>query len=92
MQAWRIHKLFETKGEEKVQIGGAIVAMHIGAVNGSLHGISVEPVNEQVSGEFEYPGSVRMQVADRVVWLELDELEAFMQLLKVASDAALKVS
>ena len=47
MEKWRVHKLIDTNEEtgEKLEIGGGIVRMQIGAVNGSLHTINVSPVS-----------------------------------------------
>lgn len=91
MEKWRLHKLFEIgEGEEKQQIGGAILQMKIGAVNGSLSTIDVIPLSQKEREESGSTAFVKMQVADRVVWMEPDEVEALVELLKLAHDASLK--
>ena len=60
---------------EKYQIGGDIVRMRIGAVNGPLHAISVSPASvEDMNEEYWEDSFVRLQVADRVVWMETEEV------------------
>ena len=93
MENWRIHRLIETDEEtnEKSQIGGSIVRMRIGAVNGPLHTIDVSPVlTERMMEETWEDSFVRLQVADRVVWMDLDEVQALVNLLSLAYDASLR--
>lgn len=91
MEEWRIHRLYEsTESGERYQVGGAITELKIGAVNGSLSEISVTPVSEDERDEFRSVAFMRMQVADRVVWMEPDEVETLVELLKIAHDASLR--
>ena len=93
MEKWRMHRLIETDDEtgEKSQIGGGIVRMRIGAVNGSLDTIDVSPVSAEEMKEESWEDSfVRLQVADRVVWMEPEEVQTFIELLYLAHDASLR--
>jgi len=93
MEEWRVHKLIETDDEtgESSEIGGGIVRMRIGAVNGSLHTIDVSPVSvEEMKKETWEDSFVRLQVADRVVWMEPEEVQSLIELLKLARDASLR--
>ncbi len=93
MEQWRYHQLIETDDEtgEKSQIGGGIVRMRIGAINGPLHEINVSPVSvEEMKEEFWEDSFVRLQVADRVVWMEPEEVRTLIKLLKLACNGSLK--
>ncbi len=93
MEKWRVHRLIETNDEtgKKCQTGGGIVRMQIGAVNGSLHTIDISPVPvEQMREEFWDGQFVRLQMADRVVWMEGEEVQTLIELLKLAHDASLR--
>jgi len=93
MEKWRVHKLIDTNEEtgEKSQIGGGIVRMQIGAVNGSLHTIDVSPVSvEEMKEESWEDQFVRFQVADRVVWMEPEEVQILIDLLRLAKDVSLE--
>lgn len=93
MEKWRVHRLIETDDEtdQQSQIGGGIVRMRIGAVNGSLHTIDVSPVSsEEMKEELWEDSFVRLQVADRVVWMEPEEIQTLIELLKLAHDASLR--
>jgi len=92
MEKWQIHKLIETDEQgEEFQIGGAIHRLRINAINGSLHEVSVAPVSVEeieaglVDGQF-----VRVQIADRLVMLEPDEVEELLRLFQLAYNAALQ--
>lgn len=91
MEEWRVHRLIETDDEtgKKSQIGGGIVRMRIGAVNGPLHTIDVSPVSVEEMREEGWEDSfVRLQVADRVVWMKPEEVQTFIELLTLALDAS----
>lgn len=93
MEKWRVHRLIEADDEtgEESQIGGGIVRMRIGAVNGSLHTIDVSPVSvEEMKEEFWEDSFVRFQVADRVVWMEPEEVQTLIDLLTLAHDVSLR--
>ena len=93
MEKWRVRRLIETDDEtgEKSQIGGGIVRMQIGAVNGSLHTIDVSPVSvEEMKEEAWEDQFVRFQVADRVVWMEPEEVQTLIELLNLAHDVSLE--
>ena len=81
MEDYRLHKLLE----DGVQIGGAIIELPIGAVNGPLNTVSVKPVPEEEQVNLEF---IRLQVADRVVWMDFSETENLINLLKLAYNAA----
>ena len=86
MELWRLHRLYdvdETSGVQ-TQIGGAIVDMKIGGVNGSLSEISVTPITKAEQEEFDTSSFVRMQVADRAVWMEPNEVQTLLELLSMA--------
>ena len=85
MEKYRLHKLMENN----VQIGGAIVELHIGAVSGPLNTVEVRPVMEEERVNTEF---VRLQVAGRVVWMDFSETENLINLLKLAYNAALSSS
>lgn len=91
MEKWRVSKLIERddKTGKEFQIGGGIVQMQIGAVNGPLDTINVSPVSvEEMKGEYWESSFVRFQVADRVVWMETKEVEVLIELLELAHDAS----
>ena len=91
MEEWRLHRLIEKDDHtgEKYQIGGGIVRMRIGAVNGPLHAINVSPISVEDMNEEHWEDSfVRLQVADRVVWMEKEETQALIDLLVLAHNAA----
>ena len=91
MEKWRVHKLMTDETGEECQIGGGIVRMQIGAVNGSLHTIDVSPVPvERMMEETWDDQFVRLQVADRVVWMEPEEVQTLIELLGLALDASLR--
>jgi len=93
MEKWRVHRLIETddKTGEKSQIGGGIVRMRIGGVNGPLHMINVEPVSVEDMKEETWEDSfVRFQVADRVVWMDTEEVQTLIELLTLAHDVSLQ--
>ncbi len=92
MEKWRVHRLIETDDEtgEKSQIGGGIVRMRIGGVNGPLDMIDVSPVSvEQMEEDAWEDQYVRFQVADRVVWLDPEEAQTLIELLTLAHDVSL---
>jgi len=93
MEKWRVSKLIETDDEtgEKSQIGGGIVRMRIGGVNGPLDTIDVSPVSaEEMKEEAWEDQYVRFQVADRVVWMEPEEAQTLIELLTLAHDTSLE--
>jgi len=93
MEQWRVRRLIETDDEtgEKSQIGGGIVRMRIGGVNGPLHAIDVSPVSvEEMKEEGWEDSFVRFQVADRVVWMEPEEVQTLIELLSLAHDVSLE--
>ena len=93
MEKWQVNRLIEKddKTGEKVQIGGGITRMRIGGVNGSLHTIDVSPVSIEKMKEENWEDSfVRMQIADRVVWMDIDEVQTLIELLRLAHDVSLR--
>lgn len=93
MEEWQVHRLIETDDEtgEKCQIGGGLVRMPIAAVNGQLHMIDVSPASVEHMQEEGWDSQfVRLQMADRVVWMELEEVQTLIELLKLAHDASLR--
>ncbi len=76
---------------ERVEIGGAIARMQISAVNGSLHEIQVSPISaEDMENERWDCQLVRLQVADRVVFMEEEEATCLIQLLETALKVGVK--
>lgn len=93
LEEWRVHRLIETDDEngKKYPTGGGIVRMRIGAVNGSLHTIEVSPVSVEDMKEEGWEDSfVRLQVADRVVWMEPKEVQTLIDFLVLAHGASLR--
>ena len=86
-----IHRLIETHTDgTQLQIGGGMSEMRIGAVNGPLSFIDVTPAPvEQMQDPMFDSEFVRLQVADRVVWLEPGDVRELVELLKMAHDASL---
>jgi len=87
MKEHRRCRLFHTSenSDERTEIGGAITRMRIGAVNGSLHTIHVTPVStEEMKEEMWEDSFVSLQVADRMVYLDQDEVDAMIELLEMA--------
>jgi len=90
MNELRVHKLVETlPSGEKRQIGGAITDMNIVGFTGSLTEVSVEPVTEEEREEHGSVEFVRLQVADRIVWMSHEEAKTLYELLLKAYDASL---
>lgn len=93
MEEWRVHRLFEVNDEngKKLPTGGGMVRMRIGAVNGSLHTIDVSPVSAEDMKEEGWEDSfVRLQVADRVIWMDITEVQTLIDLLVLAHGASLR--
>ena len=89
----RVHRLIdrdEETGEER-EIGGDIAKLPIAAVNGQLSDIQVSPVStKDMEDEWWDSQLVRLQMADRVVFMEAEEAECLIQLLQTALQVGLE--
>lgn len=89
MPFWKTISLMDT--DNKTQIGGAIVDLKSEAITGPLDAISVSPasIEETSEGNWnQHLGFVKLQVTDRVVWLDSSDTESLVNLLQLAREAA----
>jgi len=91
MEQWRIHKLIErdTESGSTRPLGGGITALKIFSAIGQLDQIDIIPVDaEQVQRDCWFNQYVRLQLADRLVWLDPEETRLLIELLGTALTAA----
>ncbi len=78
----RQHKLMQNG----VQIGGGMSDVAIVAFNGPLNWIDVQPADRETIGNEHFEGAgVFMQVADRRVWLEPEDVRVLVENLQRAN-------
>lgn len=84
----RVHHLVEEVWGRNTGVGGAMTEMRLFTAEGSLSEISVAPASVDIIHNPLFEGAgVKLQVGDRVVWLEPEEVETLVRFLNEARDA-----
>jgi len=89
MEQWRIHRLQERTNGSTRPLGGGITALKIFSAIGQLDQVDIIPVDtEQVQRDCWFNQYVRLQLADRLVWLDPEETRLLIEFLETALAAA----
>ncbi len=92
MEKYQVNKLYEKDENKKErQIGGGLTQLPVCAVNGQLDAISIKPSSvEDMTGEYWDGQFVSVKLADRIVWLDIEETKTLIELLELSLKASLE--